>query len=89
MRSTDYSLKNLEEAIVKANEAVDILREIGAIWSEVTVRGNIAFFYFQFGDFDAAAESLETAITLATELDHPDLPQLQALLWEINAEHGE
>ena len=32
---------------------------------------------------------IETAITLATKLDHPNLPDLQALLAEINAQRGE
>lgn len=45
--------------------------------------------YQKQGNLDAAAESLETAITLATELDHPNLPALQALLAEINAQRGE
>jgi len=32
---------------------------------------------------------IETAITLATALDHPDLPALQALLAEIKVQRGE
>ena len=80
---------NLEEALKYVTESVDILHEVGALWIEVTGRGNIAFLYLQLGDLDAATESLKTAIILATELNHPNLPALQALLAEINAQRGE
>ncbi len=66
-----------------------IRQEIGAAWEEVISRWWLGVIYQKQGNLDAAAESLETAITLATELDHPNLPALQALLAEINAQRGE
>ena len=84
-----YSLKEIEKALANFIKAADIFHDINDTNSEITARYNIAVLHFELRDLAAAAEFLETAIALATELDHPDLPDLQALLAEINAQVGE
>ena len=84
-----YALDEMRTALVYLNDAVKIHHDIGAVREEVTTYWWIGLIYQKLGDLDAAANSLETAITLATELVHPDLPQLQALLDEINGQRAE
>lgn len=70
------------------NDALTIRLEIGAAWEIVVSYWWIGVIQKKLGHLDAAAESIETAITLATQLNHPNLPDLQALLAEINVQRG-
>ncbi len=78
-----------QQALENYTEALEILQGLDDDWNQVMVLDNIGNLHRQEGDLDAAAESLETAIALATELNHPDLPDLQALLAQVNAQRGE
>ncbi|MFN8444744.1 MAG: tetratricopeptide repeat protein [Caldilineaceae bacterium] len=90
MIANSYStLENSQKAIESMNNVVGIYHSIGDSSSEVKALDWLAVLQFLHNDLDGAAATLEIAIDLATEIDHPMLPMLQGLLDEINAKRNE